>query len=126
MQTHRPLRAPALQVVYCTRRNAYEGERPALAAIYSRAFVLLMQKGLPLRCKRPGVLPIKGWAYCIADGFRPTFEVPYDLLIVAVGEQPATFGVPGVEEHCYFLKASLAVLPRSLFCRQGCECRMPT
>ena len=27
-----------------------------------------------------------------------------DILVVAVGEQPATFGVKGVEEHCYFMK----------------------
>jgi len=39
-----------------------------------------------------------------AGGYRPTFEVPYDLLVVAVGEQPATFGVPGVAEHCSFMK----------------------
>ena len=40
------------------------------------------------------------------DGRRPQFEVPYDLAVVAVGELPATFGVPGVEQHCYFMKAS--------------------
>ena len=34
----------------------------------------------------------------------PRSQVPYDLLVVAVGEQPATFGVPGVSEHCYFMK----------------------
>ena len=50
-------------------------------------------------------------AYCTSrnayeDGLRPQFEVPYDLLVVAVGERPATFGVAGVEEHCYFMKAS--------------------
>ena len=39
-----------------------------------------------------------------ADGSRPTFEVPYDVVVVAVGEQSATFGVPGVREHCFFLK----------------------
>ena len=54
----------------------------------------------PLRCQV---------AYCTGknsylDGRRPQFEVPYDILIVAVGEQPATFGTPGVEENCYFMK----------------------
>ena len=39
------------------------------------------------------------------DGFRPQFQIPYELLVVAVGERPATFGVKGVEEHCYFMKA---------------------
>lgn len=39
-------------------------------------------------------------AYCTAavafeDGRRPQFEVPYDVAVVAVGERPATFGVPG-------------------------------
>lgn len=48
-------------------------------------------------------------AYCTAavafeDGRRPQFEIPYDLVVVAVGEKPATFGVPGVEEHAYFMK----------------------
>ena len=32
---------------------------------------------------------------------RAEFEVPYDILVVAVGEQPATFGIPGVDEHCF-------------------------
>ena len=31
-------------------------------------------------------------------------QVPYDVLVVSVGERPATFGVPGVREHCYFMK----------------------
>jgi NADH dehydrogenase FAD-containing subunit len=39
-------------------------------------------------------------AYCTAavafeDGRRPQFEIEYDMVVVAVGEQPATFGVPG-------------------------------
>ncbi len=39
-------------------------------------------------------------AYCTSaityeDGRRPQFEIPYDVVVVAVGEQPATFGVPG-------------------------------
>jgi hypothetical protein len=38
------------------------------------------------------------------DGRRAAFEVPYDILVVAVGEQPGTFGTPGVEEHCFFMK----------------------
>ena len=35
---------------------------------------------------------------------RETFEVPYDVAVVAVGERPATFGVPGVRQNCVFLK----------------------
>jgi NADH:ubiquinone reductase (non-electrogenic) len=38
------------------------------------------------------------------DGRRPEFEIEYDTLVVAVGEQPATFGVPGVAEHAFFMK----------------------
>jgi NADH:ubiquinone reductase (non-electrogenic) len=34
-------------------------------------------------------------AVAFEDGRRPTFEVEYDVLVVAVGERPATFGVPG-------------------------------
>eukprot|EP00276_Gloeochaete_wittrockiana_P007877 CAMPEP_0184663318 /NCGR_PEP_ID=MMETSP0308-20130426/47671_1 /TAXON_ID=38269 /ORGANISM="Gloeochaete witrockiana, Strain SAG 46.84" /LENGTH=537 /DNA_ID=CAMNT_0027105983 /DNA_START=378 /DNA_END=1988 /DNA_ORIENTATION=+ len=32
------------------------------------------------------------------------FSVPYDKLVVAVGAVNNTFGVPGVKEHCSFLK----------------------
>ncbi|CAL5221410.1 g3596 [Coccomyxa viridis] len=38
------------------------------------------------------------------DGRRPQFEVIYDIMVCAVGEMTATFGVPGVMEHCYFMK----------------------
>jgi len=31
-------------------------------------------------------------------------EFPYDYLILATGSIPHTFGIPGVEEHAYFLK----------------------
>ena len=31
-------------------------------------------------------------------------QVIYDIMVCAVGEQTATFGVPGVMEHCYFMK----------------------
>ncbi|MEX2016521.1 MAG: FAD-dependent oxidoreductase, partial [Candidatus Hydrogenedentales bacterium] len=34
---------------------------------------------------------------------RP-FDLPYDELVIAVGAVSHTFGVPGVEEHAYFLK----------------------
>ncbi len=32
-------------------------------------------------------------------------QVAYDILVMAVGETTATFGVPGVSEHCFFMKA---------------------
>lgn len=31
-------------------------------------------------------------------------EVPYDQLVIAVGAEPATFNIPGVREHCMFIK----------------------
>lgn len=31
-------------------------------------------------------------------------SIPYDHLIVAVGAEPATFGIPGVHEHAIFMK----------------------
>ena len=37
---------------------------------------------------------------CIMDDF----DVPYDILVVAVGAQTNTFGIKGVAEHCEFLK----------------------
>lgn len=35
---------------------------------------------------------------------QDTFEVPFDKLVVAVGSVNNTFGVPGVQEHCNFLR----------------------
>ncbi len=32
------------------------------------------------------------------------FRVAYDFLVVSIGMEPSTFGVPGVRENCYFLK----------------------
>ena len=34
-----------------------------------------------------------------------SFEVPYDRLVMAVGAQTNTFGIPGVKERCNFLKS---------------------
>ncbi len=36
-------------------------------------------------------------------------QVIYDIMVCAVGETTATFGVPGVMEHCYFMKASFSM-----------------
>lgn len=53
--------------------------------------------------------PVNKVAHCsgsiaLKDGRRPEFEVEYDTLVVAVGEQPATFGVPGVQDYAFFMK----------------------
>jgi NADH:ubiquinone reductase (non-electrogenic) len=37
-------------------------------------------------------------------GDTTTTEVPFDYLVMAVGTQTATFGIPGVQEHSVFLK----------------------
>lgn len=46
-------------------------------------------------------------AAAFESGKRPQFEVPYDIAVVAVGERPGTFGVPGVEKYCFFMKVCL-------------------
>ena len=35
------------------------------------------------------------------------YKQAYDYLVIAVGAMPGTFGIPGVEEHTFFLKVSL-------------------
>ena len=44
-------------------------------------------------------------------------QVIYDIMVCAVGETTATFGVPGVMEHCYFMKASTLAKPPKRSCR---------
>ena len=34
-----------------------------------------------------------------------SFDVPYDRLLITVGAQTNTYGIPGVKEHCNFLKS---------------------
>jgi NADH:ubiquinone reductase (non-electrogenic) len=43
-------------------------------------------------------------AYCEGKFKSTPFEVKYDRAIVAVGAVSNTFGIPGVAEHCHFLK----------------------
>lgn len=40
----------------------------------------------------------------LESGQPSEFELEYDTLVMAIGEQPATFGVRGVQEHCFFMK----------------------
>ncbi|GJQ14764.1 hypothetical protein GpartN1_g6555.t1 [Galdieria partita] len=37
-------------------------------------------------------------------GEKRKFQIFYDYLVIAVGASTNTFGTPGVQEHCYFLK----------------------
>ncbi|TDH70133.1 hypothetical protein CCR75_003986 [Bremia lactucae] len=34
----------------------------------------------------------------------PTYDIRYDTLVLGCGSRPLTFGLPGVEEHAFFLK----------------------
>eukprot|EP00854_Cymbomonas_tetramitiformis_P017022 gene17022-20239_t len=47
-----------------------------------------------IKCKAAGVV----------RGDTADFEVEYDQLVITVGAKPATFGIPGVAEHGFFLK----------------------
>ncbi len=41
-----------------------------------------------------------------ADGPSiPERTLPYDILVLALGSEPRSFGIPGVSEHCFFLDA---------------------
>ena len=35
------------------------------------------------------------------------YKVGYDYLVIAVEAMPGTFGIPGVEEHTFFLKVGI-------------------
>lgn len=39
-----------------------------------------------------------------ADATQRNYSVKYDTLVLACGSRPLTFGLPGVEEHAFFLK----------------------
>ena len=52
-----------------------------------------------------------------------TYEVPFDHLVIGVGAVSNTFGVPGVEEHAFFLKVILDMFKLYTFkpvCAQKC------
>jgi NADH:ubiquinone reductase (non-electrogenic) len=41
---------------------------------------------------------------CAAADFKDRFTVEYDHLVIAVGAEPATFGIPGVKDNAFFMK----------------------
>jgi NADH:ubiquinone reductase (non-electrogenic) len=41
---------------------------------------------------------------CRSNDHSVTFDQPYDVLVIAIGADNNTFGIPGVEEHAVFLK----------------------
>ncbi|OQR90606.1 NADH-ubiquinone oxidoreductase [Achlya hypogyna] len=42
--------------------------------------------------------------HCVSSLCDSKYTVDYDMLVVACGSRPLTFGLPGVEEHAFFLK----------------------
>ena len=44
------------------------------------------------------------WVRFVSTLGEETFDVAYDLLVIAVGAKVNTFGIPGVEENAFFLK----------------------
>ena len=44
-----------------------------------------------------------------------SYEVPYDVLVIGVGAESNTFGIPGVLEHAYFLKV-IVISVKNLTC----------
>jgi NADH:ubiquinone reductase (non-electrogenic) len=51
-----------------------------------------------------GFDPEQKCLHCVGTARGDTFDVTFDILVISVGATTATFGVPGVEEHCLFLK----------------------
>lgn len=54
--------------------------------------------------KHKKVYATTGGGSSSSSGREMELELDYDKLIVAVGAQPNTFGIPGVQEHALFLK----------------------
>ena len=46
----------------------------------------------------------KKFITCTATDLNDRFTVEYDHLVIAVGAEPATFGIPGVKENAFFMK----------------------
>ncbi len=51
-----------------------------------------------------GVSPVKKEIACRSELDGSEFNLPYDILVIAVGAVNNTYGVPGVEQHALFLK----------------------
>ena len=48
--------------------------------------------------------PARHIVRCTGVSDRASFDIPFDILVIAVGAVSNTFSVPGVEEHALFLK----------------------
>uniref|UniRef100_A0A061RCA7 NADH:ubiquinone reductase (non-electrogenic) n=1 Tax=Tetraselmis sp. GSL018 TaxID=582737 RepID=A0A061RCA7_9CHLO len=72
-----------------------------------RNFVHGKAKYFEAECKQVDVAQKQITACYKKDSEAPgeCFDIPYDILVVAVGSTRNTFGCPGVEEHCMFLKS---------------------
>ena len=45
------------------------------------------------------------------------YPLKYDKLVIAVGAVSNTFGIPGVQEHAFFLKVRIAIGSTSMIAR---------
>jgi len=72
------------------------------ASMYGGGYMEAAAVGVDLEKKTVSCHYTKPFIGCQYD--TRTFEVPYDVLVVGVGAVTNTFGVPGVEENCFFLK----------------------
>merc|ERR550514_445489 len=61
-----------------------------------------MPQATYLKAECTGVDPAAKVLQC--EGAGSQLDIPYDHLVLAVGTQPNTFGIPGVQEHAMFLK----------------------
>ena len=82
-----------------TLRSACEPLRALVESAASKAtsatFVRADAREVDLEGKR---------VFATTDSDGMALELSYDKLVVAVGAQPNTFGIPGVQEHALFLK----------------------
>ena len=65
------------------------------------------------------ILPDENKIVCYDSFYDKTFEQDYDYLVLAVGAVPNTFNIPGVKEHCFFLRQipdARAIRKRLLTC----------
>ena len=71
----------------------------------------------PLGARRTYLVPTLAVTQFRLPHLLPSISVVVDdILVVSVGEQPATFGTPGVEENCYFMKEVRRIRAARLGC----------
>eukprot|EP00747_Dinoflagellata_sp_TGD_P206542 gnl/TRDRNA2_/TRDRNA2_80238_c0_seq2.p1 gnl/TRDRNA2_/TRDRNA2_80238_c0~~gnl/TRDRNA2_/TRDRNA2_80238_c0_seq2.p1 ORF type:complete len:592 (+),score=86.09 gnl/TRDRNA2_/TRDRNA2_80238_c0_seq2:51-1778(+) len=61
-----------------------------------------LTKGTFIKAQCTGLDPANKIVKC--EGSGQPLDIPYDHLLISVGAQPNTFGIPGVQKHAMFLK----------------------